>query len=100
MVTIGMRPWSPLGHLLLGRLRVSRRERVEGILVGQGDRRHLVHSRDLGGHLIWSGHLREHLNKYFANSGSPDPRSRHLFPAIHSFGEVLRVELNFRFTSH
>jgi 2-oxoisovalerate dehydrogenase E1 component len=27
--------------------------------------------RDLGGHLIWSGHLCDHLNQYFANSGSP-----------------------------
>jgi 2-oxoisovalerate dehydrogenase E1 component len=27
--------------------------------------------RDLGGHLIWSGHLCEHLNQYFANAGSP-----------------------------
>jgi len=27
--------------------------------------------RDLGGHLIWSGHLVEHLNQYFANAGSP-----------------------------
>ena len=27
--------------------------------------------RDLGGHLIWSGHLCEHLNQYFANADSP-----------------------------
>ena len=27
--------------------------------------------RDLGGHLIWSGHLCEHLNQYFANAESP-----------------------------
>nr|HPN99477.1 transketolase [Opitutaceae bacterium] len=27
--------------------------------------------RGLGGHLIWSGHLCEHLNQYFANAGSP-----------------------------
>lgn len=27
--------------------------------------------RDLGGHLIWSGHLCEHLNQYFANAASP-----------------------------
>jgi 2-oxoisovalerate dehydrogenase E1 component len=27
--------------------------------------------RDLGGHLIWGGHLCTHLNQYFANSGSP-----------------------------
>jgi len=27
--------------------------------------------RGLGGHLIWSGHLCDHLNQYFANAGSP-----------------------------
>ena len=27
--------------------------------------------RGLGGHLIWSGHLVEHLNQYFANAASP-----------------------------
>src|SRR3982751_4326824 len=27
--------------------------------------------RGLGGHLIWSGHLCEHLNQYFANAASP-----------------------------
>jgi 2-oxoisovalerate dehydrogenase E1 component len=27
--------------------------------------------RDFGGHLIWSGHLCEHLNQYFANADSP-----------------------------
>jgi len=27
--------------------------------------------RDFGGHLIWSGHLCEHLNQYFANAASP-----------------------------
>jgi 2-oxoisovalerate dehydrogenase E1 component len=27
--------------------------------------------RDLGGHLIWGGHLCNHLDQYFANSGSP-----------------------------
>jgi 2-oxoisovalerate dehydrogenase E1 component len=27
--------------------------------------------RDLGGHLIWGGHLCEHLNQYFANANSP-----------------------------
>ena len=43
--------------------------------------------RDLGGHLVWSGHLCEHLNQYFANADSPtharegnihhgDPRNR------------------------
>jgi 2-oxoisovalerate dehydrogenase E1 component len=27
--------------------------------------------RGLGSHLIWSGHLCDHLNQYFANAGSP-----------------------------
>ena len=27
--------------------------------------------RDFGGHLIWSDHLCNHLNQYFANAGSP-----------------------------
>jgi 2-oxoisovalerate dehydrogenase E1 component len=27
--------------------------------------------RDLGGHLVWGGHLCEHLNQYFANADSP-----------------------------
>jgi 2-oxoisovalerate dehydrogenase E1 component len=27
--------------------------------------------RDLGGHLVWGGHLCHHLNQYFANAGSP-----------------------------
>jgi len=27
--------------------------------------------RDLGGHLIWGGHLCHHLNQYFANADSP-----------------------------
>ncbi|MEY4487843.1 MAG: hypothetical protein RIQ79_351, partial [Verrucomicrobiota bacterium] len=27
--------------------------------------------RDLGGHLIWSGHLCDHLNQYCANAASP-----------------------------
>jgi len=27
--------------------------------------------RGFGGHLIWSGHLGDHLCQYFANSGSP-----------------------------
>jgi len=27
--------------------------------------------RDFGGHLIWSDHLCDHLNQYFANAGSP-----------------------------
>ncbi len=27
--------------------------------------------RDFGGHLIWGGHLCEHLNQYFANADSP-----------------------------
>jgi 2-oxoisovalerate dehydrogenase E1 component len=54
--------------------------------------------RDLGGHLIWSGHLCEHLNQYFANSGSPtkaregnihhgDPR-HHSIPMISHLGAM------------
>jgi 2-oxoisovalerate dehydrogenase E1 component len=54
--------------------------------------------RDLGGHLIWSGHLCEHLNQYFANSGSPtraregnihhgDPRHRSI-PMISHLGAM------------
>jgi 2-oxoisovalerate dehydrogenase E1 component len=27
--------------------------------------------RDFGGHLLWSGHLCQHLNQYFANADSP-----------------------------
>ncbi len=55
--------------------------------------------RDLGGHLIWSGHLCEHLNQYFANAGSPtkgregnihhgDPANRSL-PMISHLGVML-----------
>jgi len=55
--------------------------------------------RDLGGHLIWSGHLCEHLNQYFANAGSPtkaregnvhhgDPKNRSL-PMISHLGAML-----------
>ena len=54
--------------------------------------------RDLGGHLIWSGHLCGHLNQYFANAGSPtharegnihhgDPRHRSL-PMISHLGTM------------
>jgi len=54
--------------------------------------------RDLGGHLIWSGHLCGHLNQYFANSGSPtraregnihhgDPR-HHSIPMISHLGAM------------
>ena len=55
--------------------------------------------RDLGGHLIWSGHLCEHLNQYFANAGSPtharegnvhhgDPANRSL-PMISHLGAMM-----------
>ena len=55
--------------------------------------------RDFGGHLIWSGHLCEHLNQYFANAGSPtkaregnihhgDPQNRSL-PMISHLGAML-----------
>ena len=55
--------------------------------------------RGLGGHLIWSGHLCEHLNQYFANAGSPtkaregnvhhgDPKNRSL-PMISHLGAML-----------
>ncbi|MBL9186488.1 MAG: transketolase [Opitutaceae bacterium] len=55
--------------------------------------------RDLGGHLIWSGHLCDHLNQYCANAGSPtkaregnihhgDPRTRSL-PMISHLGTML-----------
>lgn len=55
--------------------------------------------RDLGGHLIWSGHLCEHLNQYFANAHSPtfaregnihhgDPANRSL-PMISHLGSML-----------
>jgi 2-oxoisovalerate dehydrogenase E1 component len=54
--------------------------------------------RDLGGHLIWSGHLCEHLNQYFANAESPtraregnihhgDPANRSL-PMISHLGAM------------
>jgi 2-oxoisovalerate dehydrogenase E1 component len=52
--------------------------------------------RGLGGHLIWSGHLVDHLNQYFANAASPtkaregnvhhgDPKNRSL-PMISHLG--------------
>lgn len=55
--------------------------------------------RDSGGHLIWSGHLCEHLHQYFANAGSPtraregnihhgDPANRSL-PMISHLGAML-----------
>jgi 2-oxoisovalerate dehydrogenase E1 component len=55
--------------------------------------------RDLGGHLIWSSHLCDHLNQYFANAGSPtlaregnihhgDP-SNHSLPMISHLGAML-----------
>ncbi len=55
--------------------------------------------RDLGGHLIWSGHLCEHLNQYFANADSPtlaregnvhhgDPANRSL-PMISHLGAMI-----------
>ncbi|KXU36854.1 transketolase [Cephaloticoccus primus] len=55
--------------------------------------------RDLGGHLIWSGHLCEHLNQYFANAQSPtkaregnvhhgDPANRSL-PMISHLGTMI-----------
>jgi 2-oxoisovalerate dehydrogenase E1 component len=55
--------------------------------------------RGFGGHLIWSDHLCDHLNQYFANSGSPtkaregnihhgDPRNRSL-PMISHLGIML-----------
>jgi 2-oxoisovalerate dehydrogenase E1 component len=55
--------------------------------------------RGLGGHLIWSGHLCEHLNQYFANADSPtkaregnvhhgDPANRSL-PMISHLGQML-----------
>ncbi|HXQ80682.1 MAG TPA: thiamine pyrophosphate-dependent enzyme [Opitutaceae bacterium] len=54
--------------------------------------------RDLGGHLIWGGHLCEHLNQYFANAESPtrahegnihhgDPANRSL-PMISHLGAM------------
>ncbi len=55
--------------------------------------------RDLGGHLIWGGHLCAHLNQYFANADSPtraregnihhgDPANRSL-PMISHLGAML-----------
>jgi 2-oxoisovalerate dehydrogenase E1 component len=55
--------------------------------------------RGLGGHLVWSGHLGDHLCQYFANSGSPtkaregnihhgDPAARSL-PMISHLGIML-----------
>lgn len=55
--------------------------------------------RGFGGHLIWSGHLCEHLNQYFANADSPtraregnihhgDPAARSL-PMISHLGAML-----------
>ena len=54
--------------------------------------------RGLGGHLVWSGHLCEHLNQYFANADSPtkaregnihhgDPSNRSL-PMISHLGAM------------
>ena len=54
--------------------------------------------RDFGGHLIWGGHLCEHLNQYFANAQSPtraregnihhgDPSNRSL-PMINHLGAM------------
>jgi 2-oxoisovalerate dehydrogenase E1 component len=59
--------------------------------------------RDLGGHLIWGGHLCEHLNQYFANADSPtraregnihhgDPANRSL-PMISHLGAMCGVVL-------
>lgn len=55
--------------------------------------------RDFGGHLIWGGHLVEHLCQYLANSGSPtkgregnihhgDPKN-HSLPMISHLGIML-----------
>ncbi len=55
--------------------------------------------RGFGGHLIWSGHLCDHLNQYFANAASPtqgregnihhgDPANRSL-PMISHLGAML-----------
>jgi 2-oxoisovalerate dehydrogenase E1 component len=57
--------------------------------------------RDFGGHLIWSGHLCDHLNQYIANAGSPtkaregnihhgDPARRSL-PMISHLGTMLSL---------
>ena len=55
--------------------------------------------RDLGGHLVWSGHPCDHLNQYLANAGSPtraregnihhgDPAHRSL-PMISHLGAMI-----------
>jgi len=55
--------------------------------------------RDFGGHIVWSGHLCDHLNQYFANALSPtkaregnihhgDPTARSL-PMISHLGSML-----------
>ena len=55
--------------------------------------------RGFGGHLVWSGHLCQHLNQYFANAASPtkaregnihhgDPKARSL-PMISHLGAML-----------
>ncbi len=55
--------------------------------------------RGFGGHLVWSGHLCDHFNQYFANAGSPtraregnihhgDPAHRSL-PMISHLGAML-----------
>ena len=55
--------------------------------------------RDFGGHLIWSDHLCDHLNQYFANAHSPtkaregnihhgDPKN-HSLPMISHLGAML-----------
>jgi 2-oxoisovalerate dehydrogenase E1 component len=57
--------------------------------------------RGLGGHLVWSGHLCDHLNQYFANAASPtkaregnihhgDPAARSM-PMISHLGAMLSV---------
>ncbi len=59
--------------------------------------------RDLGGHLVWGGHLCHHLNQYFANAGSPtharegnihhgDPANRSI-PMISHLGAMCGVIL-------
>ena len=57
--------------------------------------------RGFGGHLVWSGHVCDHLNQYFANAGSPtkaregnihhgDPSHRSL-PMISHLGSMLEI---------
>lgn len=59
--------------------------------------------RDFGGHLIWSGHLCDHLNQYLANALSPtqaregnvhhgDPKNRSM-PMISHLGAMLSTVL-------